>query len=161
MTSPMRIEKDFKEFLKSLTSRKARFLIIGGFAYSIYAQPRYTKDLDIYIEQSEDNAKRVLAAIIDFLGESLGLEKKDLLTPRTFIQLGYPPLRIDVTTHCEGLVFAEAWEKRVTGRYDDVEVFFLSLDDLIKNKIATGRDQDLIDAKKLTQVKEASRPYGR
>jgi predicted nucleotidyltransferase len=161
MTSPMRIEKDFKEFLRSLASRKARFLIIGGFAYSIYAQPRYTKDLDIYIEQSEENAERVLAAIIDFLGGSLGLEKKDLLTPRTFVQLGYPPLRIDVTTHCEGLAFAEAWEKRVVGRYDDVEVFFLSLDDLIKNKTATGRDQDLIDAKKLRQVKEAARPYGR
>lgn len=161
MTSAMRIEKDFKEFLRSLASRRARFLIIGGFAYSIYAQPRYTKDLDIYIEQSEENAERVLAAIIDFLGESLGLEKKDLLTPRTFIQLGYPPLRIDVTTHCEGLDFAAAWEKRVTGRYDDVEVFFLSLDDLIKNKTATGRDQDLIDAKKLRQVKEATRPYGR
>jgi predicted nucleotidyltransferase len=161
MTSPMRIEKDFKEFLRSLASRKARFLIIGGFAYSIYAQPRYTEDLDIFIEQSEDNAERVLDAIIDFLGESLGLKIENLLTPRTFIQLGYPPLRIDVTTHCEGLVFTEAWEKRIAGRYDDVEVFFLSLDDLIKNKIATGRDQDLIDAKKLSQVKEAQRPYGR
>jgi predicted nucleotidyltransferase len=156
----MRIEKDFKEFLKSLASKKAKFLIVGGFAYAIYAEPRYTKDLDLFVEQSEENADKVLAAIREFLGETLGLRKEDLLTPKTFIQLGYPPLRIDLTTHCEGLSFAEAWEKRVTGRYADVEVFFLSLDDLIKNKTATGREQDLIDVKNLKRVKEAGRVYG-
>ena len=159
MTSPMRIEKDFKEFLRFLVSNEARFLIVGGFAYSIYAEPRYTKDLDLFIERSDGNADRVLHAVQEFLGETLGLKKSDLLTPKTFVQLGYPPLRIDLTTHCEGLVFEEAWKNRVAGAYGDVEVFFLSLDDLIKNKRATGRDQDLIDAKMLDRVKEAGSPY--
>jgi hypothetical protein len=154
----MRIEKDFKEFLGSLASKKARFLIVGGFAYAIYAEPRYTKDLDLFIEQSEENADKVLAAIRDFLGETLGLTRNDLLKPKTFVQLGYPPLRIDLTTHCEGLVFAEAWPRRVSGRYSDIEVFFISLDDLIKNKIATGREQDLVDAKILEKVKAAIHP---
>lgn len=161
MTSPMRIEKDFKEFLKSLASKKAKFLIVGGFAYAIYAEPRYTKDLDVFVEQSEENADKVLAAIREFLGETLGLTKNDLLKPKTFVQLGYSPLRIDLTTHCEGLVFAEAWRHRVAGRYAEIKVFFVSLDDLIKNKIATGREQDLIDAKKLEKVKEATRRRGR
>lgn len=160
MTSTMRIEKDFKEFLKSLISNKADFLIVGGFAYSIYAQPRFTKDLDVFIEQSEANAERVVGAIKDFLGETLGLTAKDLLVPRTIIQLGFPPLRIDITTHCEGLVFAEAWKNRFPSRYDDLEVNFLSIDDLIRNKTATGRDQDLLDAKKLRRIREAGLPYG-
>jgi hypothetical protein len=153
----MRVEKDFKEFLASLVSRKARFLIVGGFAYAIYAEPRYTKDLDIFIERSEQNAEKVFGAVRDFMGDSLGLKKSDLLTPKTFVQLGFPPLRIDLTTHCDGLVFEEAWENRVAGRYGDVKVFFLSLDDLIKNKIATGRDQDLVDVKYLRKVKESRR----
>jgi hypothetical protein len=157
MTSPMRIEKDFREFLGFLASRKAKFLIVGGFAYSIYAEPRYTKDLDLFIERTEKNAGRILSAIKDFLGDSLGLEKRDLMTPKTFVQLGYPPLRIDLTTHCEGLVFEDAWKNRLTGKYGDIDVPFLSLDDLIKNKTATGRDQDLIDAKLLRKVKEEGR----
>jgi hypothetical protein len=155
MTSPMRVEKDFKEFLASLISKKAKFLIVGGFAYSVYAEPRYTKDLGLFIERSEENADKVLAAVRDFLGDSLGLKKSDLLTPKTFIQLGFPPLRIDLTTHCDGIVFEEAWENRVAEKYGDVEVFFLSLDDLIKNKTATGRDQDLVDVKYLKKVKES------
>ncbi len=155
MTSPMRVEKDFKEFLASLISKKAKFLIVGGFAYSIYAEPRYTKDLDLFIERSEENADKVLAAVHDFLGDSLGLKKSDLLTPKTFVQLGFPPLRIDLTTHCDGIVFKEAWENRVAGKYGDIDVFFLSLDDLIRNKTATGRDQDLVDVKYLKKVKES------
>jgi hypothetical protein len=150
----MRIEKDFKEFLASLVSEKAKFLIVGGFAYAIYAEPRYTKDLDLFIERSDKNADKVLAAVRDFLGDSLGLKKSDLLTPKTFIQLGFPPLRIDLTTHCDGIVFKDAWANRVAGKYGDVDVFFLSLDDLIKNKTATGRDQDLVDVKYLKKVKE-------
>ena len=157
MTSPMRVEKDFKEFLSSLVSKKAKFLIVGGFAYAIYAEPRYTKDLDLFIERSGESADKVLAAVRDFLGDSLGLKKSDLLTPKTFVQLGFPPLRIDLTTHCDGIVFEEAWENRIAGKYGDVDVFFLSLDDLIKNKTATGRDQDLVDVKYLKKVKESRR----
>jgi len=154
MTSPMRVERDFKEFLASLVSRKSKFLIVGGFAYAIYAEPRYTKDLDLFIGRSEENAGKVLSAVRDFLGDSLGLKKADLLTPKTFVQLGFPPLRIDLTTHCDGIVFEDAWKNRVAGKYGDIEVFFLSLDDLIKNKTATGRDQDLVDVKYLKKVKE-------
>jgi hypothetical protein len=157
MTSPMRVEKDFKEFLASLVSRKAKFLIVGGFAYAIYAEPRYTKDLDLFIERSEENADKVLAAVRDFLGDSLGLKKSDLLTPMTFVQLGLPPLRIDLTTQCDGIDFEEAWQNKVAGKYGDVDVFFLSLDDLIKNKTATGRDQDLVDVMYLKKVKESRR----
>jgi len=157
MKSPMRVEKDFKEFLSSLVSRKAKFLIVGGFAYAIYAEPRYTKDLDVFIERSEENAKRVLSVIRDFLGDSLGLKKSDLLEPRTLVQLGYPPLRIDLTTHCDGIVFKSAWKNKVAGKFGDIDVFFLSLDDLIKNKAATGRDQDTVDVNHLLKVRDIRR----
>jgi len=161
MTSPMRVEKDFKEFLESLVSKKVKFLIVGGFAYSIYAEPRYTKDLDLFVERSHENADRILSAVRSFFGESLGLKKSDLLAPKTFVQMGFPPLRIDLTTHCDGLVFKEAWKNRMAGKYGDIDVFFLSLDDLIKNKAATGRDQDLVDVKYLMKVKKSGRAIAR
>jgi hypothetical protein len=157
MKSPMRVEKDFKEFLSSLVSRKAKFLIVGGFAYAIYAEPRFTKDLDVFIERSEENAKRVLSAIRYFLGDTLGLKQSDLLEPRTFVQLGFPPLRIDLTTHCDGIVFKNAWKNKMAGKFGDIDVFFISLDDLIKNKAATGRDQDSVDVNRLLKVRDLLR----
>jgi len=117
----MRIEKDFKEFLSSLVSRKAKFLIVGGFAYSYYAEARFTKDLDVFVERSEENSRRVSSAVRDFLGDSLGLKASDLLEPRTLVQLGFPPLRIDITTHCDGILFRNAWKNRVAGKYGDLD----------------------------------------
>jgi predicted nucleotidyltransferase len=161
MTSTMRIEKDFNEFLKLLNKNEVKYLIIGGFAYSFYAKPRYTKDLDIFVERSEENAAKIMTAIIEFWGESAGLKKADFLQKGTFIQMGYPPLRIDVTTHCEGLDFAAAWENRIRAKYGVVDVYFISLPDLIKNKTACGRDQDLVDVKYLKKVEEATSLYRR
>ena len=149
----MRIEKDFKDFLKSLNENDVKYLVVGGFAYSFYAEPRYTKDIDIFVDISKENLDRVLKAVQSFWGEDCGLKLKDLQKEDVFIQLGYPPVRIDLVTSIRSVNFSEAWENRVIGKYGDIKIFFISLDDLINNKEATGRDRDLLDAKYLRRVK--------
>jgi predicted nucleotidyltransferase len=148
----MKIEKDFKEFLESLNRRGVKYLIVGGFAFSYYARPRFTKDLDVFVEPSEDNAGRLVEALADFGFESMGLKKEDFLTPRRIVQLGYPPMRIDIVTSLSGVDFARAWEGRTNGSYGDCPVFFISRDDLMANKAAAGRPQDIADLELLRKL---------
>ena len=153
----MRIEKDYRDFLKLLGEKKAKYLIVGGFAYSYYAEPRYTKDIDILVEATEENGARVAAAIAEFWGMKPGVKPADFLRPDLIVQLGFAPVRIDLITACSGIEFRSAWKKRTRARYGDVDVFFISLDDLIKNKKAVGRDRDQLDVKYLERVKKAKR----
>ena len=145
----MKVEKDFRDFIALLNRYDAHYLIIGGFAYSFYAEPRYTKDIDILIEQSRENAAKVLKAIKDFEFEDIELAEKDFLETGQIIQLGVAPVRIDILTSVKGVDFPKFWEDRVTGRYGDIDVFFISKHDLIECKRASGRKQDLVDAEKL------------
>ena len=148
----MRVEKDFKEFIALLNKNNVRYLIIGGFAYSYYAEPRFTKDIDILIEPSPGNAEKTLAAIKEFGFDDIGLSSDDFLVPDQVIQLGIAPLRIDLLTSTKGIDFAAAWENRITGRYGKINAFFISKADLIKNKRASGRKQDLADIEKLKKI---------
>ncbi len=148
----MRVEKDFKEFIALLNRSEARYLIIGGFAYSFYAEPRFTKDIDILIEPSKGNAKKILEAIKDFGFTDIDLTDNDFLEPGQIIQLGVAPLRIDIVTSIKGVEFQGAWKNRVTGRFGDIDVYFISKEDLIKNKRALGRKQDLADIEKLEKI---------
>jgi len=151
----MRIEKDFRDFLKLLNAKSVKYLIVGGFAYSYYAEPRYTKDIDIFVERTRENAKQIISAIADFWGEESELKVDDLLEKDKIIQLGYAPIRIDIVTSIEGVEFAQAWKNRVKAAYGDIEVFFISLDDLINNKRASGRERDMLDAKYLSRIKNS------
>jgi len=148
----MRVEKDFKEFIALLNSNNVRYLIIGGFAYSFYAEPRFTKDIDIFIELSKENAQKIIKAIKDFGFIDVGLTDKDFLKTDQIIQLGVTPLRIDIATSIKGIDFQNAWKNRVIGRYGDTKVYFISKEDLIKNKRALGRKQDLADIEKLERI---------
>ena len=148
----MRVEKDFKEFIALLNRHDVHYLIIGGFAYSFYAEPRYTKDIDILIEQSQESAKKILKAIRDFGFEDISLTEKDFLDPGQIIQLGVAPVRIDILTSIKGVDFEKFWENRVTGRYGDIHVFFISKQDLIHCKHVSGRKQDLADIEKLEKI---------
>jgi len=152
----MRVEKDFRDFLKLLAVKRAKYLIVGGFAYSYYAEPRYTKDIDIYIEASTENAKKIISAITEFWGKEPALTVDDLIQKNSIVQLGHAPVRIDIINSCLGIEFKQAWKNRVKAKYGDVNVYFISLDDLILNKRATDRDRDLVDAKYLERVKEKS-----
>lgn len=148
----MKVEKDFRDFIALLNRHEVHYLIIGGFAYSFYVEPRFTKDIDILIEQSMENAKKILKAIKDFGFTDIGLTEKDFLETGQVIQLGVAPIRIDILTSIKGVDFPSFWENRVIGQYGDIDVFFISKQDLIKCKQASGRKQDLADIEKLENI---------
>ncbi|MEX2478627.1 MAG: DUF6036 family nucleotidyltransferase [Gracilimonas sp.] len=145
----MKKNQDFKEFIKLLHKHNVKYLIVGGYAYAIHAEPRFTKDLDIFIRSDQENAEKMMAVFEDFGFESLDLEPDDFVKPDQVIQIGYPPLRIDILTSITGVDFDEAWKNRVEGKYDQQKAIFIGKSDLVKNKKATGRKSDLDDIDKL------------
>jgi len=123
--------------------------VVGGYAVALHGHPRYTKDLDIWVENSRENAQSILQAVAQFGMKSLGLSEEDFLEPDQVVQIGYPPERIDILTAASGLVFMDCYEKRVIILLDDVEVNFIDLENLKKNKKASGRIQYLADLENL------------
>lgn len=140
---------DFREFLGFLNQNQVRYLLIGGYAVGLHGHPRYTKDLDIWVEASQENAEKVIKAIGAFGFTSLELQSEDFLKPGMFVQIGYPPVRIDLLTKPAGVEFAECFENRQEVEVDGIRVPLISLEDLRKNKRASGRNQDLADLEKL------------
>ena len=143
------LNQDFREFIQSLNDNRVRYLVIGGYAVALHGYPRYTKDLDVWIEMSAENAVRMVQALEQFGFESLGLQAADFLVPNQIIQLGYPPNRIDLITTPPGVDFKSCYESRVEVVIDEVTVNFIDLDNLKKSKQATGRLQDLADLENL------------
>lgn len=145
----MELDPDFNEFVQLLLANEVRFLIIGGYALAAHGAPRYTGDLDTWLWIDSDNAHRVLLTLENFGFGSLGITREDLLTPDTEIQLGYPPHRIDLLTGIDGVDFGDAWSRHVEFDINGVRVPFISREDLIANKKAVARPQDLADVAKL------------
>ena len=142
----MKVNRDFRDLFAALNDAGARYLIIGGYALAFHARPRFTKDLDVFVEASTDNAQRVYRALVEF-GAPLGdLAEEDLSQPGILFQMGLPPNRIDVLTEADGVSFQEAWSARQDSQYGDQPVHVIGREHLIKNKLATGRPQDLVDA---------------
>jgi len=141
----MEISKDFEEFFALLNRHKARYLIVGGYAFAIYAMPRYTKDIDIWIDAEKSNAQRILKALKDFGFGNVGIRLQDLTNVNRVIQLGYPPLRIDLLTSVSSVSFEQAWRRKVQSRYGRQKVYFISKTDLVESKKGTGRKQDEAD----------------
>ena len=146
----------FKELLQLLNELKVRYLIVGGYAVMKYSEPRYTKDLDIWIEASTENASRVFEALRKF-GAPL---ESDRISAETFTggeityQIGIAPARIDILTQITGVDFPSAWNDRVEGSIFGVPVYFISLDHLIANKRAIGRSSDLEQLKQISENSE-------
>jgi hypothetical protein len=143
--------QDFKEFIESLNSNDVSYLVVGGYAVAYHGYPRYTKDLDIWIERSSTNAQKMVAALDQFGFTSLGLQPADFLEPGQIIQLGYPPNRIDILTSLPGISFEESYPSRVVVLMQGIEVNFIDLDNLKRNKKASGRPQDLADLDNLNE----------
>jgi len=141
----MELNQDFQEFLKSFVTHDVRFLIIGGYALAAHGHPRYTKDLDVWVWPDLANVDRILASLEDFGFGSLGLSNSDFLEPGVIVQLGREPQRIDLLTFATGLEFGQAFANRTLVSIGDLEVPFISVDDLRTNKSATGRLRDLAD----------------
>lgn len=141
----MQLDRDFKEFLACLAAHDVRFLVVGGYAVAVHGHPRYTGDLDIWVWTSADNAAGVLKALADFGFASLGLVATDFTEPGRVVQLGYPPVRIDLLTSIDGVEFEECFARRIEVILDGLPVPFIALDDLRRNKAASGRPQDRAD----------------
>ena len=119
--------------------------MIGAHALAFHAKPRFTKDFDLFVEPSNDNAARLLRALADFGFGDIGLRPEDFATPGRVVQLGVAPSRIDIATAIDGVSFEEAWAGRVAGTYGTQPVCYIGRDALIRNKAAAGRPQDLAD----------------
>lgn len=143
------LNQDFKEFIQSLNDNRVRYLVVGGYAVAFHGHPRYTKDIDIWIELGAENAANLIKALEQFGFGSLGLQESDFLAPNQVIQLGQPPNRIDLLCSVSGLEFAACYDSRVTVEIDGVPVSFIDLENLRKNKAASGRLQDLADLENL------------
>lgn len=143
------MNSDFKELLKIFADERVKYLIIGGYAVAKHAEPRYTKDLDIWISNRRDNAERIFQALKNFGAPLANITIDDFTVPTLVFQIGIEPSRIDVLMGLKDLDFDECWERRATAKIGELEIHFISLDDLIFNKRLAGRPQDLRDAENL------------
>ncbi|MFQ5616459.1 MAG: DUF6036 family nucleotidyltransferase [Anaerolineales bacterium] len=148
----MFVNSDFTDLLKLFSDNNVRYLIIGGYAVIQYAEPRYTKDLDLWISTDTTNAASVYAALRTFGAPLAGLTEDDFSEEGYFYQIGVPPMRVDILMGIPGLKFDKAWNRRGEIDFDGLLVSFISKEDLIAAKRASGRPQDLIDADTLAQV---------
>ena len=149
---------DFKEMLSTFRAHDVKYLIVGAYAVARYAQPRFTKDIDIFVKADPQNAAALFAALSEYGAPLKGITVEDFSVPQFFFQLGQPPIAIDILTKVEGLDFDEAWQNRAELVVDDATgqtAFFVSREDLLTSKHAAGRLQDLADAEAVQRAEKA------
>ena len=127
----------------------------GGYAVMLYTEPRYTKDLDIWVEPTQENAQKVFLALAEFGAPLAGMAPTEFAQPDVIYQLGMPPSRIDVLTSITGVRFADAWAGKTVASFGDLQVYFIGTADLIQNKRATGRPTDLVDCEMLEEAQHS------
>src|SRR5689334_22801650 len=145
----MILDPDFREFIALLNNHEVRYLIVGGYAVAFHGYPRYTKDIDIWVDAEQENVGRLLRALHDFGFGDVGLNAEDFLTPGYVIQLGYPPNRIDLLTSIKGVEFTACYDSRIKLSVGGMDLCFINLENLKRNKRAAGRLQDLADIENL------------
>jgi predicted nucleotidyltransferase len=154
------MDRDLKELLSALNAHSVKYVVVGGYAVGVHAQPRVTKDLDIFIEMSDTNASAMYAALAAFGAPLEEIVPEDFLKPTSILRIGVPPVAVDILQHIDGMTFAQAWISSAEYTVDDeVAARYISADDLIANKVASGRPQDLADVAAIRQaqaVKERS-----
>ena len=145
----MEAQRDFKGLLALFNAHNVEYAIVGAYALSHYGVPRYTGDLDILIRSDAENARRILDALSEFGFGNLGLTAMDFTVLNRVIQLGYPPVRVDLLTSITGVSWQEVADNRETGIYGGVPVFYIGRAQLVKNKRLTARQKDLADLEAL------------
>jgi hypothetical protein len=148
----MNLEDDLREFVELLNALNVHYVVVGGFAVAHHGHPRYTGDLDLFIERSPENAERLVQVIEGFGFADLDLTADDFLQEDLVIQLGVPPNRIDLLTDLSGVSFEETWATREQVHMGGVSVPVISKELLKRNKTATGRSQDLADLERLGNI---------
>lgn len=149
------MNQDFLDFLDALLANDVRFLVVGAHAMAVHGVPRATGDIDLWVAPGAEEARKIWNALVSFGApvQTMGLTLQDLETPDRVVQIGLPPRRIDLMTGISGVDFQQAWKRRVTYRVGTLAVPFLSREDLIANKRASGRSKDLADAEVLERRK--------
>ncbi len=149
----MVLHQDYKELLKLLNENKVEYLVVGAFALGFYGSPRNTGDIDIWISISKENAKRMEKTLIDFGVGFPGYSENDFLEEGSVIQIGVPPVRVDILTSISGVTFEDAFKNKEIIIIDEIEVSYICKNDFIQNKKASGRLKDLADIEAITERK--------
>jgi hypothetical protein len=154
------MEKDHRDILLALNAQHAKYLIVGGFAMGTHAEPRATKDLDLWIKTDEANSLAVYHALVAYGAPMKGVTPEDFNeTAKTGFQIGLPPLRIDILHSIDGVNFDEAWDRRVeTQTEDGIAVYVISREDLLTNKLTVGRLQDIADVDAIRKASRFEKP---
>lgn len=145
----MEVQPDFRDLLALLNEHKVEYLIVGGYALAFHGAPRFTGDIDIFVRPARDNARRVLNALAAFGFSFPNLTAEDFDNPNKVVQLGVPPVRIDIITSISGVSWEEAEASKEPGTFGDVPVSYIGRQQYIKNKRSAGRKKDLADVEAL------------
>ncbi len=145
----MNTQPHFEELLRLLEENKVEYVIVGGYAVSFYGYPRFTKDIDIFFKSSVENVVKIKRALVAFGFSHENLPDSIFYEQGNIIQFGIEPMRVDILNEIDGVGIDEALSHSVRGKYGIIEINFIGINELIKNKEASGRDQDKLDAKKL------------
>jgi hypothetical protein len=147
--SNVKLKPDFRELLRLLNHHRVTYLIVGAYAVMKYTEPFYTKDMDIWVDATPENARRAYDALVEFGAPMANLSIHDLSQPHIVFQFGMAPLRVDVITSIDAVNFDEAWKSRVETHLDDIPIFIISLDDLKRNKKSADRESDRLHLARL------------
>jgi hypothetical protein len=145
----MEIQKDFKELLELFNAHRVEYIVVGGYALAFHGAPRFTGDIDLLVKADSKNAQRILAALNDFGFGSLNLSESDFTRQDSVVQLGVPPVRIDIITSLTGVDWDKAQAGKIAGDYGGTKTFFLGKKEFILNKKALARKKDLADLEAL------------
>jgi len=153
----LKLDGNFCDLLSAFRACRVRYLIIGGWAVSIHAQPRATQDMDIFVSPDRSNIEAVYEALIRFGAPLRNMSKSEFLQSGTFFRIGAPPCQVDIFPGIPGVQFEECWPNHVEVLLDaerDLSANFISAKDLIAAKIASGRQQDLADAQAIRRAQQ-------
>ena len=153
----MGINPDFRDLFSAFADSGVRYLVVGAYAVTHYTAPRFTKDLDVWVDPDPENAARVWSALARYGAPLSGVSPGDFTKPRMVFQIGVTTTRIDILTSVEALEFGPCWKRRDPGKYGGLDVPYLSRVDLIRNKRAVARPQDLLDVARLQRRRRPDR----
>jgi hypothetical protein len=148
----MELQKDFNDLFECFNAHDVLYMIVGGYALAFHGCPRYTGDMDVYVKPDPQNAIKIMAAIRAFGFGSVGIEQQDFEKPDQVIQLGFPPVRIDLVTSITGVEWDDAYAQCAAGKYGDTPVRYIGRNAFIANKRAVGRKKDLADLEALGEA---------
>jgi hypothetical protein len=155
MVVTIQLPHEFKEFIALLNAEKVDYLLVGGWALALHGHPRYTGDMDIWIRPTLENAEALIRALRRFGFKSKSFDPQELMKPENIFRFGFPPMQVDIINTIAGVDFAACYDNRLIVKAEDTPINVIGLEDFKKNKTASGRPQDLVDAESVTRQKNS------